>query len=49
MELEAQGAYGPIAPGASMSWTVRWALAKLPAAIEPDVGSVSLVGFVESL
>jgi hypothetical protein len=46
VELENQGAYGPIAPGQSVSWKVEWFLRRLPATIEPTVGSTALTQFV---
>lgn len=46
VEVECQGAYGPVAPGASTSWTVTWFLRKLPAGIEATAGNAALATFV---
>jgi len=49
MELEQQGAYGAVAMGASVTWTVTWYVVKLPAGLTPSVGSQPLVDYVQSL
>ena len=49
IELEQQGAYGPIAMGESKTWTVTWYVRKLPADIMPTVGNQALVDYVTSL
>jgi hypothetical protein len=46
IELENQGPYGNIAPGASTSWTVTWFLRRLPANIAATVGNADLAQFV---
>lgn len=46
IEIENQGAYGSVAPGAATSWTVMWFLRKLPAGIEATVGNDALAKFV---
>jgi hypothetical protein len=46
IEMEDQGAYGDIAPGASISWTVTWFLKRLPAGIAATAGDAGLVAFV---
>jgi hypothetical protein len=46
VELENQGAYGPVAPGASTSWSVTWFLRKLPLDLQPSVGNAALAAFV---
>jgi len=47
--MENQGAYAPIAPGASSTYTVTWVVRKLPANVTVSVGSASLLAFVASL
>lgn len=50
VEVENQGAYVNLAPGAATTWTVRWMLRKLDLAATPaTVGSASLVDLVRSL
>ena len=49
IEMENQGAYTPIAPGASSTYTVTWFVRKLPANVTASVGSPSLLAFVDSL
>jgi hypothetical protein len=49
IEMENQGAYAPIAPGASSTYTVTWIVRKLPANVTASVGSASLLAFVDSL
>ena len=49
IEMENQGAYTPIAPGASSTYTVTWFVRKLPASVTASVGSPSLLAFVDSL
>jgi len=46
-EVEPQGPYSEIMPGASLSWTVKWHLKKLPRWIPAKVGSQKLIRFVE--
>lgn len=46
IELENQGAYAEIAPGASVSWKVNWFLRKLPAGAEATPGNAALAQFV---
>jgi hypothetical protein len=48
VEMEIQGAYQTIAPGASLSWSVTWYLKHLPATVTPAVGDATLVQFVRS-
>jgi hypothetical protein len=47
IELENQAAYGMIAPGASVSWTVTWYLRKLPAGMAATP-SAALAQFVRT-
>jgi hypothetical protein len=42
VEMEAQGALTAIAPGAALTWTVRWKLRRLPAGATVAVGSAEL-------
>ncbi len=45
VEVEQQGAYQQLAPGAQLSWTVSWYLRRLPEGLEPAVGSQALIDF----
>lgn len=47
VEIEPQGAYQALTPGASLSWTVRWSLRKLPSHVIPAVGSATLIGLAK--
>jgi hypothetical protein len=50
VEVENQGAYVNLAPGATIAWTVRWMLRKLDLASTPaKVGSAPLLNLVRSL
>jgi hypothetical protein len=49
VELEVQGAYQAVSPGATLAWPVRWVLAAIPSSVEPTLGSASLVAFVDGL
>ena len=50
VEVENQGAWIDLAPGAATAWTVRWMLRKLDLASTPArVGSAPLADFVRSL
>lgn len=50
VEVENQGAFVNLAPGAATTWTVRWILRKLDVASTPaSVGSAALVALVRSL
>ncbi len=49
VELENQGAYAPLAPAASLQWTVRWYLVQTPPGVDAAVGSAELVAFVDGL
>lgn len=46
IEIENQGAYGPIAPGQSAAWKVEWFLRRLPAGMSATAGNAALVQFV---
>jgi hypothetical protein len=50
VEVENQGAYVSLAPGAATSWRVRWTLRKLDLASTPaSAGSAPLLDLVRSL
>jgi hypothetical protein len=46
IEMEDQGAYGMIAPAASVTWTVTWFLKKLPAGVDGTAPNDALAKFV---
>jgi hypothetical protein len=46
IEVEVQGAYEEIAPGASLAWRVVWLVRRLPAEIPRAVGSAPLLDFI---
>ena len=49
VEIEPQGAFRPLAPGATVQWTVRWFLCRLPPTLVAAVGNRDLVDFVRTL
>jgi Domain of unknown function (DUF4380) len=49
IEVENQGAYASVAPGATSTWTVRWFLQKLDPAISVQPGSADLLSLVRAL
>jgi hypothetical protein len=49
VELEPQGAYLPIAPGAKLDWTVTWYLREIPSGTNKAVGSAELVALARGL
>jgi hypothetical protein len=49
IEVENQGAYVSLAPGAATMWRVRWLLRKLPASVSLRPGSVNLLGIARAL
>ena len=49
VEMEQQGAYVEIAPGASSTWTVRWLVRRLPREVAAQARSGKLVAFVRAL
>jgi hypothetical protein len=49
VEVENQGAYQGLAPGASQSWPVRWFLRRLPAGTRVAPGNQPLLGLVRGL
>jgi hypothetical protein len=46
VEIEAQGPYETIAPGAALSWRVVWLVRRLPSDIPRTVGSAPLLDFI---
>jgi hypothetical protein len=48
IEIEPQGPYTELAPGASSVWEVKWYLKRLPAGLKAEVGNKSLVDFVRN-
>ncbi|MHA4847534.1 DUF4380 domain-containing protein [Flavitalea antarctica] len=49
VEIEQQGAYETLQPGASLTWEVRWFLRKIPGNINRVPGSPDLVAFVRNV
>jgi hypothetical protein len=49
VEVEQQGAYDVILPGATRSWPVTWYLREIPNGIERAPGSASLLRFVREI
>ncbi|MCF0072958.1 DUF4380 domain-containing protein [Dyadobacter sp. CY261] len=49
VEIEHQGAYLPIKPGSSVSWTTTWLLRKVPAVVDRSAGSRSLADYVRGI
>jgi hypothetical protein len=49
IEIEDQGPYVSVEPGASTSWTVTWFLRKLPAGVEATAGNAALATFVRDV
>lgn len=49
VEVEQQGRYTELAPGASLSWTVRWLLRSIPSHVDVGIGSAPLVALARSL
>jgi len=49
VEIEAQGAYETLQPGASMSWEVSWYIGKLPVNIDPAKGNLALPAYVRKV
>jgi hypothetical protein len=48
VEIEPQGAVTSIAPGATLPWTVRWQLRRLPSATTVAPGSADLASFASA-
>jgi hypothetical protein len=49
VEVEVQGPYESIAPGAALGWRVSWLLRRLPAGVPVAVGSAPLLELVRGL
>jgi hypothetical protein len=49
IEIENQGRFATLAPGASTTYTMRWTLRRIPSEIDKKVGSESLVRWIESI
>jgi len=49
VEMENQGAYEELPPGASSTWTVAWYLRRLPADMKAEAGNNLLVDYVRKL
>jgi len=49
IEVENQGAYVSVAPGATSTWIVRWFLHKLDASVSVEPGSAELLSLVRGL
>jgi hypothetical protein len=49
IEVENQGAYVSVAAGGTLTWTARWFLRKLDAAVAVQLGSADLLSTVRSL
>nr|WP_295923356.1 DUF4380 domain-containing protein [uncultured Dyadobacter sp.] len=49
VEIEHQGAYQTLQPGAAFSWTTTWFLRTLPADVDPSPGSRTLVDYVRKV
>jgi hypothetical protein len=49
VEMEQQGAYSELLPGASSSWQVRWILRRLPAGVAAEPKNAKLVDLVRKL
>jgi hypothetical protein len=49
IEVEQQGAYRPIAPGANVEWSVTWRLRRVPLGLDIVPGNKSLLALVRAL
>jgi hypothetical protein len=49
VEVEQQGAYAELAPGASSTWPVRWLLRPVPRGISVEPGSAELLAYVRKI
>jgi hypothetical protein len=49
IEVEDEGPYQNLAPGESLSWTVRWSLRALDASVAIQIGSAELLGAARAL
>jgi hypothetical protein len=48
VEMEAQGAFTAIAPGDSLTWTVRWKLRRLPGSTTVTSGNADLASLASA-
>ncbi len=48
VEVEQQGPYTELQPGASSTWTVKWYLRKLPPGVKGEAASKELVDFIRA-
>ncbi len=48
IEVEQQGAQQTLAPGASLSWTVRWSACELPSSLVLSAGSAELLALARA-
>ncbi|MCR6641978.1 MAG: DUF4380 domain-containing protein [Sporocytophaga sp.] len=49
IEMEQQGAYQALAPGAKLTWQVKWYLRSLPGSVTKEEGNAELVKIVRSI
>jgi len=49
VEIEQQGAYETLNPGATVTWEVHWFLRTLPKSVKVEVGSKSLLSYARSV
>jgi len=49
IEIEQQGEYTLLAPGASLSWEVKWYLRTLPSNAKAEIGNKELVTYIRSI
>lgn len=49
VEIEPQGAYEPLHPGASLMWTVRWYVRRLTDPSIATVGNAALAALVRDV
>jgi len=49
VEIEHQGAYATLLPGASTTWTCTWFFRELPADVPPVAGNTALIAWVRKL
>jgi hypothetical protein len=49
IEIEQQGEYTSLKPGASLIWEVKWYLRTLPANAKAEIGNEALVNYIRSI
>ena len=49
VEIEHQGEYTSLEPGASTSWEVHWFLREIPMNISPIVGNKALINYIRQI